>query len=99
MIDNKKKPATISQSCEKCRDKFLPDTCEKAGSKNSVAPNAITNAMMLISSDSPMNCLINELFPAPNTLRIPTSAERLEERAVDKFIKLMQAISSVNNAM
>ena len=29
----------------------------------------------------------------------PTSADRLEERAVDRFIKLMQAIRSVNNAM
>ena len=61
--------------------------------------NAITNAIMLINNDSPRNCFTSDFFSAPNTFRIPTSAERFEERAVDRFMKLMQAISKVNKAM
>src|SRR6266542_1814670 len=79
--------------------KFLPETCEKAGNKSCVIPKAITNNKILISNDSPRNCLTNDCFFAPSTLRIPTSAERFEERAVDKFIKLIHAINKVNKAI
>src|SRR5215813_10762234 len=99
MIDNTKKPSSINQSLERSRLKLLPDTCEKAGSNNRVTPNAIAKAIKLISNDSPRNCLMREDFSAPNTFRIPTSAERLDERAVDKFMKLMHAISKVNKAI
>src|SRR5689334_5063866 len=84
---------------ERSSDRFLSDTLEKAGSKRPVMPSAITKAIMLINRDSPINWLISDCLLAPNTLRTPTSAERFEERAVDKFIKLMQAISKVNKAM
>jgi hypothetical protein len=59
----------------------------------------MANAIMLINRDSPRNCVISERFCAPSTLRMPTSAERFEERAVDKFMKLMHAINKVNNAI
>lgn len=36
---------------------------------------------------------------APRTFRTPTSAERREERAVERFIKLMHAISNMNKAI
>ena len=58
-----------------------------------------TKAIKAITSDSPKNCLIKEPLPAPNTFLTPTSVDLLEERAVDKFIKLMQAINKVKKAM
>src|SRR3954454_20856038 len=99
MIDNTKKPATINQSLEKSRDKFLPDTCENAGNNICVIASAIQKAITLINNDSPRNCLIREPFSAPNTLRMHTSAERLEERAVERSMKLIHAISKVNRAI
>jgi hypothetical protein len=35
----------------------------------------------------------------PSTLRMPTSLARWEDWAVDRFMKLMQAISRINRAM
>ncbi len=77
----------------------MPDTELNAGNNNSVMVNANTNAMKLIKTDSPRNWLINEPFSAPNTFLMPTSALRFEDRAVLRFMKLMQAISNVNSAM
>src|SRR5215468_4811412 len=99
MIANKKKPTTINHWLEKSSVKSLPETREKAGSRSLVKRSAITNAIMLINKDSPRNCFINDPFSAPNTLRTPTSDERLEERAVERFMKLMHAISKVNKAI
>src|SRR5215471_21631534 len=99
MIANRKNPNTINHPVEKSSIKFLPDTRENAGSNSFVKSSAIKNAITLISQDSPRNCFINDPFSAPNTLRTPTSDERLEERAVERFIKLMQAINNVNKAM
>src|SRR6476620_7037439 len=99
MIDNTRKPAIMSQSFAKSSDKFLPATCENAGNKAAVIASAMQKAIKLISNDSPRNCLIRELFSAPNTLRIPTSPERFEDLAVERFMKLIQAISKVNRAI
>jgi hypothetical protein len=38
-------------------------------------------------------------FSAPSTFRTPTSAARFEDEDVDRFMKLMQAISKVRMAM
>ena len=89
----------MNHCSEKLSDKFLPETLENAGSNNFVIHSAIAKAIMLIIKDSPRNCFTSDPFCAPNTLRIPTSAERFEERAVDKFIKLMHAINKVNKAI
>jgi len=51
----------------------------------------IKEIMML----SPRNCLIRFHFPAPTTLRNPTSLARRDERAVDRFIKLIEAMSRI----
>ena len=52
-----------------------------------------------ITIDSLKNCRINCGRPAPSTLRIPTSRARLVARAVARFIKLIQAISRMKNAI
>ena len=48
--------------------------------------------------DSPKNCLINRDRSAPTTLRRPTSFIRFAERAVARFIKLIQAIRRMKKA-
>src|SRR5437868_4179502 len=68
--------------------------------KNAQATNT---AMMAPASvtiiDSVRNCAIKYLRGEPSTLRTPTSFALLDERAVDRFIKFTQAISSINIAM
>src|SRR4030095_6015536 len=99
MMDRIRKPTRMNHCRERWNDKFFPDMCENAGSKSCVMPSAIKKEIMLMSSDSRINGLANDRLLAPNALRTPTSAERFDERAVDKFMKLMQAISKVNKAM
>ena len=48
--------------------------------------------------DSPMNWPISCRRNAPSTLRMPTSCARPAERAVARFMKLMQAINRRKNA-
>src|SRR5215207_4212888 len=72
---------------------------EKRRNDNKVMANARSKAITLIKTDSPINCFTKEFFSAPRTFRIPTSAERFDERAVDKFMKLIQASRRVNKAM
>ena len=45
------------------------------------------------------NCLINDAFSAPKTFLTPISTARLDDRAVERFIKFTQAINKVTNAM
>ena len=52
-----------------------------------------------MSRDSPRNCLANCPRWAPSDLRTPTSRIRCEALAVDRFMKLKQAISRMNNAV
>ncbi len=59
---------------------------------------AITVEIKTINVDSVRNCIISSLRSVPNTFLIPTSFARLAERAVVRFIKLIQAISKINNA-
>src|SRR5262245_39046554 len=98
-MDRIRNPTRMNHCSEKWNDKFFPEMYENAGSRSCVMPSAIKKAIMPISSDSPINWLTNDRLLAPNTFRTPTSAERLDERAVDRFIKLMQAINKVNTAM
>ena len=92
IIESAKNPAMTLKLC--VNDKLL-----NAGTKSAVIANAIKKAMRLIMSDSPRNCDIRDFFSAPNTFLIPTSAERLDERAVERFMKLIHAINNVNNAI
>src|SRR5215831_5540323 len=56
-------------------------------------------AIRLIRIDSVRNCLTRLLRSEPRTFRTPTSFARLEERAVERFIKLTQAMSKMKIAM
>ncbi len=46
-----------------------------------------------------MNCLINTPRTAPTTFLTPISFARFTDRAVVRFMKLMQAISKINTAI
>src|SRR5687768_15769255 len=52
----------------------------------------------VVNMDSVKNCLINDLFSEPTTLRIPTSFARLADLAVERFMKLIQASINTNKA-
>src|SRR6185295_18981521 len=64
--------------------------------------NRITRAMEKINqtnatkADSLRNCLINWYLSDPTVLRIPTSLALFSLRAVDRFMKLIQASISTN---
>src|SRR5215831_12077506 len=94
-----KNPPNKTPCCSNEKESSFPEIEEKEGRSNLVKTIASRKAIIDIRTDSPRNCRINELFSAPSTLRTPTSAARLLERAVDKFIKLMQAINKVNIAI
>ena len=49
--------------------------------------------------DSARNCRIRAFRGAPMAFRIPTSFMRTDAFAVERFIKLMHAISTINRAM
>ena len=51
------------------------------------------------STDSLRNWKTRELFTAPATFRMPTSFARFSLLAVDRFMKLIQAISNTKAAM
>src|SRR5690242_16088927 len=94
-----KKPDSNKILFEKVNDRFLAETALKAGNNNSVKTMAIINAIKLIKTLSPRNWVIKDFFSAPKTFRTPTSAERFEDCAVARFIKLIQAISKVKMAI
>ena len=50
-------------------------------------------------NDSSINCLKSIERSAPNTFRMPTSRARFEEVAVERLMKLIQAIARINKAM
>ena len=49
--------------------------------------------------DSVRNCAIRLFLKEPNTFLTPTSFARLDERAVERFIKLTQAINKIRIAI
>jgi hypothetical protein len=52
-----------------------------------------------MSTDSPRNCHIRDCFNAPETFLMPTSFALFSLLAVDRFMKLMQAINKRKPAM
>src|SRR5260221_2594920 len=60
---------------------------------------AISTPINDSTKDSLMNCLIKSFLPAPTTLRTPTSLALLDARAVDRFMKLIQAITCIITAI
>jgi len=54
---------------------------------------------MLDTIDSVKNWPINCIRKDPKTFRTPTSLARPADRAVERLMKLMQAIITINRAM
>jgi cyclic pyranopterin phosphate synthase len=50
------------------------------------------------TTDSPKNCLMSSLRPAPTTLRTPTSLDLITARAVDRFMELKQPMIKMKKA-
>src|SRR3989337_4549077 len=61
--------------------------------------NVNNTAIKESKSDSPINCFTKSFLPAAIYFRTPTSLALFDARAVDKFIKLIQAISCINPAI
>jgi len=74
-------------------------TDEKAGSRMTTSRNARTIAIRDSTRDSPRNWRINWPRSEPRVLRTPTSRARPVARAVDRFMKLMHAMTSTNRAI
>src|SRR4029079_9180679 len=66
----------------------------KYGSAKNTMTSDKRNAITVMSIDSLKNWPINCLRREPTALRIPISFARFDERAVLRFIKLIQAISN-----
>src|SRR4030095_16253954 len=73
-------------------------TSLKTGSTRYAMMMASTSEKTAISVDSVRNWNMRNFLSVPSTLRIPTSLARLAERAVVRFMKLMQAINRINKA-
>ena len=57
------------------------------------------NAMKQSKNDSPMNCHINWPLSDPMTFLTPISLALFKDRAIDRLIKLMQAINNMKMAI
>src|SRR4051812_20538421 len=77
----------------------LPDTWLNNGNIAHATNTAITVAVSVTITDSARNWAIKYLLLEPNTLRTPTSRARLAERAVERFMKLMQASINIKTAI
>src|SRR5882757_951527 len=77
----------------------LPDSWLNAGNNAIAAIKAITVAAKATKIDSIRNCAIRCFFNDPKTLRTPTSRALFADLAVERFMKLTQAINSINRAI
>jgi hypothetical protein len=67
-----------------------------------IMPNMIKDRKRerkLMNIDSPKCCPIKEVLLAPTVFLMPTSFARVEDLAVDKFIKLNTAIRMIKKAI
>ena len=78
---------------------LAPTSSENAGRKTSTNTNASKSAAIEIIKASTMNCLISCILSAPSVFLTPTSRAHLLEREVERFMKLMQAISKMKIPM
>jgi len=79
--------------------RFSPTSLLKGVSSTVTSAMAINSDNRLRNTLSNRNCLISCLRPDPTTLRRLTSFARLKDRAVLRFMKLMDAITSTKQAM
>ena len=69
------------------------------GSNNSIITIAINRDKKVMNSDSRMYCTISDFLFAPTVFFTPISLSLVDALAVDKFIKLIQAISNIMMAI
>src|SRR6185503_527018 len=69
------------------------------GNNAQAANTAMIAARRVIITDSAKNWAMRYLRGDPSTLRTPTSRARFADRAVERFMKFIQAISNMNKAM
>ena len=81
------------------QDNAFPEMWLNQGNINSTKANESKRARLEMKRDSPRNCDISCLFDAPVTFRMPTSLDRFVALAVDKFMKLTQAVIRIAKAM
>lgn len=76
----------------------FPEMSLNVGNNKAKNPTATIMARILIKKDSVINWVINDFFSDPNVFLTPTSLARSDDRAVDRFIKLIQAINNIKKA-
>src|SRR4030095_8139177 len=93
-------PRIISrkEGSKKLTDKCFSVNVLKDGMISATISNERQIARNETNIDSPINCATNCLLPAPTTLRTPISLALRKERAVARFIKLIQAINKIITA-
>ena len=77
----------------------LSESWLKRGSDSKTVPIAKRKERRLTKTDSVRNCTIKLFLRLPNTFLMPTSLARLDECAVERFIKLTHAISRIKIAI
>ena len=94
-------PSNVIQknSCVKGSASCLPVRLLNTGKTAPAIAMAIMVERIVSKMASPINCFINTMRNAPITFLTPTSFARLTDRAVARFIKLMQAISKIKTAI
>src|SRR5678816_1299895 len=75
---------------------FLSASLLKSGIIRTTRTIEKTNETNATKTDSLRNCLINWCLSDPTVLRIPTSFALFSLRAVERFMKLIQASISTN---
>src|SRR5579863_722205 len=69
------------------------------GNRSAAIPSAINNERKLISTDSVRNCVMRLERREPATFLMPISFKQLDDRKVERFMKLTQAINRIKIAM
>src|SRR5580658_3779855 len=77
----------------------FPESWLKRPRNAHAVKTAINAATAVTNIDSVRNWATRYLRGEPSTLRTPTSRARLADRAVERFIKLTQAMSRTKRAM
>src|SRR5260221_6172935 len=84
---------------EKGKEILFCVTSLNQGNNRNTINEAPKNAMITTNNDSPKNCLINWLRTEPTAFLMPTSLALFSERAVLRFIKLIQASNNTKIPM
>src|ERR1700722_975070 len=77
----------------------LPDSVLNTGRRAHARNKARVAPAIVTMTDSVRNWATRYFRGDPSTFLMPTSLARLADRAVDRFMKLIQAINRMNKAM